>query len=96
MGLTAIAVAVGTSATQLYGTAIPANAKRLTIVNGGPNAIHIGPTNAVTTANGFRIPAGSTFPLQAGVHLNGAIWAIAETAAQVSPADTRVLVETSD
>lgn len=60
------------------------------IANRGPNAIYIAPTSATaTTADGFPIPAGDSVELDES---NGEIWAIADTAAQVAPANTRVLV----
>ena len=69
---------------------VPAGAQHVLIMNNGPNAITLGVDTTVTTGNGFLVPAGATLR----VNPNGApIQAIAATAAQVSPADTRVLVE---
>jgi len=64
--------------------------KGVVIINNGPNPITLGVDNTVTTGNGFLVPAASTVRLNIG---DGLIQAIAATAAQVSPADTRVLEE---
>jgi hypothetical protein len=87
-----------TSAGILWPTAAgpPGGQKRVSIYNNGPNAIYIGGQNiAVTVATGFKIPSGGSFVLSPGT-INGPIIAIAETANQVSPADTRVVVEVAD
>lgn len=65
-----------------------AGRRRLTVQNLGPNPIFIG-TTAVTTATGIRVSPGSTMSLDLGE--NVPLHAIAATALQVSPADTRVL-----
>ena len=100
MGLIVLTTAVTFAAQiQIYpvvgGVATPLSG-RITITNRGPNIIHVGPTG-VTAANGFPIAAsGGTKELLAGANPNSAIFAIAETAIQVTPLDTRVLVETKD
>jgi len=95
MPLVTQAVAVNTTATQLFPfAAASGGAKRISVTNAGPNPIHIGAAG-VTTSNGFKIAAGGSFSLSPGI-INGPIFAIAETALQVSPADTRVMVEVSD
>lgn len=85
-------VAVGTSATQLL-AANAAVAQRVAVViqNLGPNAIAVGVDNTVTVANGVQVPSNGVLTLTAGI--NGTVFAIAATAAQVSPADTRIFVE---
>ena len=62
-----------------------------TIQNLGSNAIYGGLTSSVTTATGFKIAAGASYVLPEG-HVNP-VYLIAETAAQTSPADTRVAHE---
>jgi hypothetical protein len=85
-------VAVQTSATQLL-AANAAAEQRLAVViqNLGPNAIAIGTDNTVTTSNGVQVPTNGVLTLTAAI--NGTLFAIALTANQSSPADTRVLVE---
>lgn len=59
------------------------------IANRGPNTIYIAPTEAkCTTVLGFPIPANGSVELD---ETNGDVWAIVETANQVSPANTRIL-----
>lgn len=76
----------------LVGTAVLPNSsndrKNITVYNNGPNTIYIG-DSTVTTTTGLPIPAGSQ--LSADYGGRSALYAIAATAAQVSPADTRVL-----
>lgn len=62
--------------------------KGFLISNRGPNAIYIG-GSGVTTATGTAIPAGGTHENSNGY--TGSLYAIADTAAQVSPLDTRIL-----
>ena len=64
---------------------------RVTIQNLGPNAIYVG-SSAVTTATGLSVPANGSFSLSSDWS-DGPLYAIAATAAQSSPADTRVFVE---
>lgn len=85
-------VAVGTSATQiLAANTNVAERSAVVIQNLGPNAIAVGVDNTVTTGNGVQVPSNGVLTLTAGI--NGTLFAIAATAAQVSPADTRILVE---
>jgi hypothetical protein len=87
-------VAVGTSATQiLAANTNVAQRSAVVIQNLGPNAITIGVDNTVTTANGITVATNGVITLTAGI--NGTLFAVAATAAQVSPADTRILVETA-
>ena len=84
---------LSTAATQLLGANTNVVARgAVTIQNLGPNAIAVDTTNAVTTATGVQIPANGVLTLTAGI--NGTLFARALTADQVSPADTRVLVQT--
>jgi len=86
-------VAVTTSATQiLAANTNVAQRSAVVIQNLGPNAIAVDTVNTVTTATGIQIPTNGTLTLTAGI--NGTLFAIAATANQVSPADTRILVET--
>jgi len=87
-------VAVATAATQiLAANTNVAERSAVVIQNLGPNAIAVGVDNTVTTANGVQIPSNGVLTLTAGI--NGTLFAVAATANQVSPADTRVLVETA-
>lgn len=81
-----VAVTNGAGGTAL----VAAGAQHVLIMNNGPNAITLGVDNTVTTGNGFLVPAGATLRFNPD---GGAVQAIAATAAQVSPADTRILVE---
>jgi hypothetical protein len=85
------AVQVNTTTTPLV--AADADQWRFVLVsNLGPNTIFLGdPGQAATTAGGLAIPSNSSVgPIRLPPNL--ALNAIAATAAQVSPADTRVLV----
>lgn len=86
-------VAVAATATQLLAAntnVTPRNA--VVIQNLGPNPISVDTTAAVTTGSGITIATNGVLTLTAGI--NGTLYAIAATAAQVSPADTRLMVET--
>jgi len=80
-------VAVTTTAAQLVAAG---GGKGVFIMNNGPNAITLGVDATVTTGNGFIVAAGTTQKFYPG---DAAIFAIAATANQVSPADTRFWVE---
>lgn len=95
MALVTYAVQVLTTATQLFppATGVTPGGKRISIFNAGPNAIHVGAAT-VTTATGLKILAGAEKTLLPGGDPNSVIFAIAEVALQVTPADTRVMIET--
>lgn len=63
--------------------------KSFKIFNNGPNNICVGPSN-VTTASGYIVTPGGTFEMP-GIRFSGALYAIAENALQVAPANTRVV-----
>jgi hypothetical protein len=89
--LTVSAVAVATGAATLL---CAANGRRssLLIQNLGPNAIKLGPST-VTALTGYSLAAGATiaFSREGEDSTAGeAFYAIADTANQVAPADTRV------
>lgn len=65
-------------------------AARVTIQNLGPNPIYIG-SAGVDDTTGYKVLTNASFTLEEGT--SGPLWAIATTAAQVSPNDTRVLIE---
>ena len=95
MAVSTTAVQVATaSATQLLTSATNSGGPRgaVSIANLGPNAIFVGTTSAVTTVTGFPIAATTGTLTLTGVDLSDGLWAIAATALQVSPADTRVAV----
>jgi hypothetical protein len=83
-------VAVQTSATQLLAATSGEPRIAVVIQNLGPNAIAVGVDNTVTTGNGVQVPTNGVLTLTAGI--NGTLFAIALTANQVSPADTRIFV----
>jgi hypothetical protein len=83
---TSSAVVVQTTPTKLVDQSMGRGS--LLISNRGPNAIYLGGTD-VTTATGFPIPAGESIEMD---ETNGAVYAIAETANQATPANTRILV----
>lgn len=78
------ATTVGTTAVNLVASAL-AGRKEIMIQNRGNKDIFIGSSNAVTTANGFRIAGGATFGVSVGPNI--AVWAISGTAGQ----DVRLL-----
>jgi hypothetical protein len=86
--ITATAVNVLNSAPTLL-TSAGYHRKSLSIINGGPNAIYLGPSDVATTT-GFTIAAGATAHL-ADFFIPEGLYAIAGTADQTSPANTRVL-----
>ena len=69
------------------------NATRIVIQNAGPNSSFVGGSTVATTT-GFAIPAGTSNYVVPG--RNTAVYAIAGTADQVSPANTSVLLELND
>jgi hypothetical protein len=79
--------AAGTATTSAF---LPGNKETVTVQNKGPNSIYYGYASTVTTGTGEEIPAGSSANF---THQLKPIWAIAITANQVSPSDTRVTVE---
>lgn len=81
---------VQTSSTLIYDPKDDDFAVRLTVQNLGPNAIYIGPTG-VATGTGYKILSAASYTLEEGT--TARLYAIADTASQTSPADTRVLVE---
>lgn len=85
--LEATAVAVSNVTPTLL-VAATRHRQSIIVANAGPNAIYLGPSN-VTTATGFPIAAGASrdFPNTA---IPENLYAIAATAAQTTPADTRV------
>lgn len=82
------AIAVKTATATLL-TAGITDRKNITILNRGPNSIYIGFDNTVTTNTGYEIVSGGTFSADYGDRTT--VYAIAATADQASPADTRVL-----
>lgn len=87
------AVQVQTTATQLLAANTSAQLRtRVLIENLGPNAIYVGYDNTVTTATGEQVAATSGV-LELRGNINGTLFAVAATANQVSPADTRVIAE---
>ena len=92
MAIVASRVTVLQSAvTQLV--AAGANAARVVIQNAGPNTIFVGGA-AVSATTGFAIPTNTANYIVNG--RNTALFAIAVTADQVSPANTSVLIELND
>lgn len=97
--VTARAVQVATAAPTLLAPNNP-NRRILEVANLGPNAIFVGPSD-VTTATGYPVSkvdangvAGTLPPLYYSVgdqSVTEALYAIAATALQTTPADTRVL-----
>jgi hypothetical protein len=82
------AVQVNTTAAKVT---LPAQTRRVTIQNLGPNAIYLAATAAkCTTALGLQVPA--TTGIVTIDIANDELYAIAATALQVSPADTRFYV----
>lgn len=83
------AVQVATTSTTLL-TADPDNWRTVVVQNLGPNAIYVETAGAAATTTGVQVAATSgvvTLPIAP----NATVTAIAATALQVSPADTRVL-----
>jgi hypothetical protein len=64
--------------------------ENVTVQNRGPNSIYYGFASTVTTGTGEEIPTGASASFK---RLLQPLWAIAITANQVSPSDTRVTVE---
>lgn len=85
-----VAVTNGAGGSVLIAANAGRQRKRVIVFNNGPNAITLGVDNTVTTGNGFLVPAAASLAFNPG---DVAVQAIAATAAQVSPADTRVLEE---
>lgn len=92
MAVTTTAFQVTASATSMLAAVASGslNRKSILIYNKGPNDISIGPDNTVTMANGFLIPAGAAATIDKAP--TDALFAICSVL-QVSPADTRILVE---
>lgn len=87
------AIQVQTTQTLLFdppGQALnPENPWRVKVTNLGPNAIYIGQAG-VTTATGYPVPASGKDEFM--VYDDAPLYAIAATANQVSPADTRTSI----
>lgn len=83
-----VAIPVKTATATLL-TAGTTDRKNITILNRGPNSIYIGFDSTVTTNTGYEIVSGGTFSADYGDRAT--VYAIAATADQASPADTRVL-----
>ena len=62
--------------------------KNISIFNNGPNNIYIGFKSTVGTADGFPVPPQTQWSMDLSSKVT--VYAIADTADQVSPADTRV------
>lgn len=87
---------LASGASNVLPNVMPPGAKRISIYNNGPNPIHVGGSNTtITTSTGFKIPAGGSFSFSPGI-INPPLIGIAETADQVSPANTRVMIEVAD
>lgn len=86
--ITATAVNV-TNASPVLIASAGYHRKSLSVVNGGPNPIYLGPSDVATTT-GFTVAAGATVHL-ADFFIPEGLYAIAGTADQTSPANTRVL-----
>jgi hypothetical protein len=70
---------------------VTSDRKSVTIQNLGPNAIWIGFSSAITNASAsFKIAVGDP-PLSLDLGNGTKVYAIADTADQVSPADTSVI-----
>lgn len=86
---------LASAATQILGPNVSVTRRQAVVIqNLGPNAIAVDTVNTVTVTNGIEILPNADKTLTAGV--NGALFARAATADQVSPADTRILVEVAD
>lgn len=86
------AAQVNTTAGSIVAENVGGGRRTVFVANLGPNAIYLGMSNAVTTATGYPVAATSgtaTVVLEPGDRL----FAIAATALQVSPADTRISVQ---
>jgi hypothetical protein len=73
--------------------AVPGGPKRISVYNNGPNAIYVGPAG-ITSSTGFRVAPQTSFTFSERT-VNGPIFAYCDSL-QVSPADTRILVEVAD
>lgn len=77
------------AALQVTATAGNISRKNVTIQNLGPNAIWCNFVSTASNTNGLRVdPNGGFLSLDVGAALT--LWCRADTADQVSPADTRV------
>lgn len=83
------AVNVGLTAANLL-AADPDQHRSVIVQNLGPNAIYLEIGAAAAVATGFKVLAAATSPM-IPLHAGNALSAIAETAAQTSPANTRVI-----
>lgn len=84
------AVAVATASATLVFTAMTGR-NTFSLQNLGPNAIYCGYDSAVTTATGTQVASGAflAVDLVANSTTDTAVYCIAASALQVSPADTR-------
>lgn len=60
------------------------------VQNRGPNSIFVGDDSSVTTATGIEVVSGGSIRFKRG---SSGVWGRAVSADQVSPADTRWLLE---
>ena len=88
MPISNTAVQVGTSPTALFGSDDWSNSATVTILNLGPNDIHVG-TVTVTAGTGMPVAANGASALTLD-RVNGRLYAVCGVL-QVAPADTRVL-----
>jgi hypothetical protein len=88
------AVQVTTASGQIFPFGAAAGTvRRVSVYNNGPSAIYVGPSG-VTSTTGFRIAPQTSFTFSERL-VNGPIYAYCDTL-QVTPADTRVMVEVGD
>lgn len=87
------AVNVTTAAAVKVPTACSKARNALALYNNGPNTIWCGGTSAVTTSTGYPILAASQLGVDVACNADGsaALWCIASSADQVSPANTRYI-----
>lgn len=82
------AVDVQTTSTLLFSDTNSSEAVEVIIQNRGPNSIYVSTEAGVTTATGVEVASNGVLVLQ---RPRGKIYAVAATANQTTPANTRVL-----
>lgn len=63
----------------------------LMLFNNGPNTIWCGYNTSVTSDTGMKVGAGVALSIDVGLTAGTKVYCIADTAAQVSPANTRYM-----